>query len=90
MKKIEDRLEAEGKMPLVRRLLNIGGTALHVLGGALATVVLIGVICGFTFMGTLGDYLETDVLPDAIVDLDSYSLEQNSYLYNLLLGIKVI
>ena len=81
MKKIEDRLEAEGKMPLVRRLLNIGGTALHVLGGALATVVLIGVICGFTFMGTLGDYLETDVLPDAIVDLDSYSLEQNSYLY---------
>ncbi len=33
--------------------------------GAAVTVVLIVLVCGFVFVGVLGDYLEEDVLPDA-------------------------
>ncbi len=49
--------------------------------GAAATVLLIGIVCAFVFVGVLGDYLQEDILPEAVVDLDSYEYEQNSYLY---------
>ena len=48
---------------------------------ALATVMLIGLICGFVFVGILGDYLQTDILPNAVENLDGYALDQTSYLY---------
>ena len=49
--------------------------------GAAATVLLIGAICGFVFVGTLGDYLQNDILPMANLDVTNYDYEQNSYLY---------
>ena len=49
--------------------------------GAAATVLLIGVICGFVFVGTLGDFLQDDILPMADMDMEGYDYEQNSYLY---------
>lgn len=49
--------------------------------GAAVTVLLIGVVCAFAFVGILGDYLQDDILPLANIDLDSYEYEQNSYLY---------
>ena len=48
---------------------------------AVATVLLIGLVCGFVFAGILGNYLQTDILPYAVEDLDGYELDQTSYLY---------
>ena len=49
--------------------------------GAVATVLIICIICGIVFMGTLGDYLENDILPSAGMNLDDYDLDQTSTLY---------
>ena len=49
--------------------------------GAVATVLLILLVCGFVFMGILGEYLESDILPNAAEDLDGHKLEQTSYVY---------
>jgi len=51
--------------------------------GAACTVLIAVVICGFVFVGVLGDYLQDDILPMANVDIEEYELEQNSYLYYL-------
>ncbi len=52
-----------------------------VLIGALATVLLIAVVCAFSFAGVLGEYLETDILPDANLVLESYELAAPSTVY---------
>ena len=49
--------------------------------GAAGTVLIAVVVCAFVFAGVLGDYLQDDVLPMADIDIESYDLEQNSYLY---------
>ena len=49
--------------------------------GAVATVLLILLVCGFVFVGILGDYLESDILPNAVEDLEGHKLEQTSYVY---------
>ncbi len=49
--------------------------------GALITVLLICGVCAFAFVGILGDYLESDILPNADLNLDDFNLEMNSYLY---------
>ena len=49
--------------------------------GAAATVLLILVICGFVFAGTLGDYLQEDILPQSDMTIDGYNVDQNSLMY---------
>ena len=49
--------------------------------GALATVLLVGIVCGFIFMFTLGDYLEGDIAPQAGVQLEGFDLNEPSYVY---------
>ena len=57
-------------------------TAAKVALGALATVLLIVLVCGFVFVGILGDYLEEDVLPDsASYEFNIADKEQTSYVY---------
>ncbi len=56
-------------------------TLLKVMVGAAATVLLICVVCGFVFMGILGNYLQTDILPSSVMDMEGYDLDQNSFLY---------
>ena len=58
-------------------------TLVKIAAGAAATVFLIVVICMFVFVGTLGDYLQEDILPNASMEniLTEYEYEQNSYLY---------
>lgn len=51
--------------------------------GAVGTILIIGVICGFVFAGVLGDYLQDDILPMADIDIEDYDLEQSSYMYCL-------
>ena len=50
--------------------------------GAAATVLLIGVICGFVFVDTLGDFLQDDVLPMADMDMEGYDHEEIGILLN--------
>ena len=40
-------------------------SAVKIAIGAAVTVLLIVLVCGFVFVGILGDYLEEDVLPDS-------------------------
>ncbi len=49
--------------------------------GAAATVLIILVICGFVFAGTLGDYLQEEILPQSDMDMEGYEGEQNSNMY---------
>ena len=49
--------------------------------GAAVTVALICIICGAVFAGALGDYLQNDVLPNALVDMKDNTLEQSSVIY---------
>ena len=51
--------------------------------GAFATVLLIGIVCGFIFVWTLGDYLEGEIAPQAGVQLEGFDLNEPSYLYYL-------
>ena len=51
--------------------------------GALATVILIAGVCLVVFVGTLGDYLENDILPNADAELDTILLQKTSYAYYL-------
>ncbi len=58
-------------------------TVIKIAAGAAATVALIVVVCMFAFMGSLGDYLQEDILPNTAMDnlLSDYDHEQNSYMY---------
>lgn len=55
--------------------------ALKIAAGALATVLVILVICAFVFVGVLGDYLQNDIIPSAALDLSTFSLDLNSFVY---------
>ena len=50
--------------------------------GAAATVVLIALVCAVVFVGTLGDYLQEDILTEAANwSMDDYDLEETSFIY---------
>ena len=49
--------------------------------GAVATVVLIALVCIFVFIGILGNYLQDDILPEAHYSLDNVTLDQTSFVY---------
>ena len=56
-------------------------TAFKVAVGAIATVLFVVVICGFVFVGTLGNYLQEDIIPFAEMNLDNYDLDQTSHIH---------
>lgn len=61
---------------------SLGLSALKVAVMAAATVLLIVLICGTVFVGTLGDYLQNDILTEAANwSLDDYVLEETSFIY---------
>ena len=49
--------------------------------GAAATVLLICVVCGFVFVGILGNYLQEDILPQAYYNMENANLDQTSFVY---------
>jgi len=50
--------------------------------GAAATVVLIVLVCGVVFVGTLGDYLQDDILTEAANwSIDDYGMDETSFVY---------
>ena len=56
-------------------------SAAKILVGAVATVLLIFVVCSFVLVGILGDYLEDDILPSASLVLENYNMDEPSYVY---------
>lgn len=49
--------------------------------GALATVLLIVVVCGFVFVGILGEYLQEDILPDSEMVKENYEMDETSFIH---------
>ena len=50
--------------------------------GAAATVILIVLVCGVVFVGTLGDYLNEDILTEAADwSIGDYDVEETSFAY---------
>ena len=58
-------------------------SVLKIVLGAVATVIVIGGVCLVVFVGTLGDYLQDDIIPNSNVSLDGFDLDQNSVVYYL-------
>ena len=56
-------------------------SALKIIGGAMVTVLLIGIVCGFVFVGILGDYLQEDILPMADMEIEDVEIDKNSTMY---------
>jgi len=56
---------------------------LKVLIGAVSTVLLIVIVCAFVFIGQLGNYLESDILPSAELVLENYAMDAPSYVYSV-------
>ena len=48
---------------------------------AVLTVLLICVVCGFVFVGLLGDYLQEDILPDSEIVKENFDLDETSYIH---------
>ena len=58
-------------------------SGIKVAAGAVLTVGLIVAICGFVFVGILGDYLQNEVVPLAEVNLEDYELDKTSYIWGV-------
>ena len=58
-------------------------SAFKIFAGALATVFVITAVCVLGFVTILANYFQEEIIPTANVQLDSFDLEQNSYVYYL-------
>ncbi len=70
-------------LEMVYKIWMVVFTTIKVLAGAFATVLLIGVVCAFSFAGVLGEYLENDILPTADLVLENYEMDAPSYVYSV-------
>ena len=59
----------------------IASATFRILFGAVATVLLIILVCCFAMAGSLADYLEADILPNAGLVLENYEMDSPSYVY---------
>lgn len=58
-------------------------SAFKIFAGALATVFVITAVCVLGFVTILANYFQEEIIPTANVQLDSFDMEQNSYVYYL-------
>ena len=68
---------------LVYKIWLVVFAGIKIAAGAAATVLLIAFVCAFVFVGVLGDYLETDILPSAGLVLENYEMDAPSYVYSV-------
>ena len=66
---------------ILNRAWRIAFSAVKVAAGAVATVLLIGIVCGFVFITLLGQYLQDDIIPMAEINLDNYDYEKTTTIY---------
>ena len=70
-----------GWIAVVLKIWNIVFGTFKVILGAVATVALIVLVCCFAMAGSLADYLEEDILPNAGLVLENYDMDSPSYIY---------
>ncbi len=70
-------------LKVLYRVWRVFYSGVKIAAGALATVLLICVVCGFVFANYLGVYLQEDVMSKAEMNLDDYNLDKTSYIYYL-------
>ncbi len=68
-------------LQILQKLWLASFSVIKIVAGAAATVLLICGVCAFVFVGIMGDYLESDILPEADYSLDDYTLDLTSFLY---------
>lgn len=68
---------------LIQLAWSMASSAVKIALGAVATVVLIVVVCMLVFIGILGTYLQEDILPDSDYVLGTQEFAQTSFMYNL-------
>ncbi len=66
---------------LLKRVWAVLFAAFKVAAGAVATVLLICVVCGFVFVGMLANYLQEDIMPSASMELGGYDMDLTSTMY---------
>ena len=63
-------------------LVSVAFSLLKIAIGAAATVLMIVLVCGVVFVGTLGDYLQDDILTEAANwSIDDYGMDETSFVY---------
>lgn len=82
-KTVRQQWTPDWRLRMLHKIWMVLFTAGKVVFGALATVLLIGVVCCFVLVGVLADYLETDILPTASLILEDYMLDSPSYVYSV-------
>ena len=70
-------------LPALKRVWTVVSVVGKIALGAIATVLMICVVCAFVFAGILGDYLQDDVMPMASVVLEDYDMDQPSVFYHV-------
>ena len=82
----KDKMQRQDWQPhwaldILLRIWKVVFAAFKIALGAAATVLIIVGICVGVFAGSLGDYLEFEVLPGVETDAENYALDLNSYVY---------
>ena len=82
MRKLRQEWNPHWLLKLAYAAVSAALSLLKIAIGAAATVLLIVLICGTVFVGTLGDYLQEDILTSASDwSLEDYDLERTSFIY---------
>ena len=63
------------------KIWNVAFSTFKILFGAVATVVLVVLVCCFAMAGSMADFLEEDILPNAGLVLENYDMDSPSYIY---------
>ena len=65
----------------LQKVLHVSFSIFKILFGAVATVILVLLVCCFAMAGSMADYLEADILPNAGLVLENYDMDSPSYIY---------
>ena len=81
-RKIRQEWNPHWLIKVLYSLFSLALSLLKIAVGAAATVLMIVVICGIVFVGTLGDYLQDEILTEASNwSIDDYDVEETSFMY---------
>ncbi len=82
MKKPRQEWNPHWLLKLLYTLVSVALSVLRIAVGAAATVLMIVIVCGVVFVGTLGDYLQEDILTEASDwSMEDYDMEETSFVY---------
>ena len=71
-------------LKLAYTICSVALSVLKIAIGAAATVLMIVIVCGVVFVGTLGDYLQEDILTEAADwSMEDYDMEETSFIYHV-------